>query len=56
MQMYQVETEDEFNQTQFDSSNKIVVMTLIQIAIISAIGLWQIYSLRKVFREKVWSY
>jgi hypothetical protein len=56
MQTYQTETEDEFSQTQFDSSNKIVVMTVVQIIIITVIGLWQIYSLRNVFKEKVWSY
>jgi hypothetical protein len=55
MQQFQIDTEDEFSSTQFDSSNKIVIMTVIQIAIITVIGLYQIYSLRKVFKEKVWS-
>ena len=54
MQEYQIETEDDFSQTQFNSSNKIVIMTIVQIAIVSIIGLWQIYSLRKIFKEKVW--
>ena len=55
MQEYQIETEDEFSQTQFNNSNKIVVMTIIQIVIVTLIGLWQIYSLRKVFKEKAWA-
>jgi hypothetical protein len=55
MQEYQITTEDEFSQTQFSSSNRIVFMTIIQIIIISLIGLWQIYSLRKIFKEKAWS-
>ncbi len=55
MQDYQIDYEDEFSKTQFESSNRIVMMTIIQICIISFIGLWQIYSLRKVFKEKAWS-
>jgi hypothetical protein len=55
MQEYQIETEDEFSQTQFNNSNRIVVMTIVQIVIVTLIGLWQIYSLRKVFKEKAWA-
>lgn len=55
MQEFQIETEDEFSSTQFINSNKIVMMTYIQIAILTLIGLWQIYSLRKLFKEKAWS-
>ena len=55
MQEYQITTEDEFSQTQFSCSNRIVFMTIIQIIIISLIGVWQIYSLRKIFKEKAWS-
>ncbi len=54
MQTFQIEHEDEFSRTQFDNSEKIVTMTIIQIVIITVIGLWQIYSLRKIFKEKLW--
>jgi hypothetical protein len=54
MQTFQMNTEDEFSTTQFTSSNKIVVMTLVQIGIVLVIGIWQIYSLRKIFKEKAW--
>ncbi len=54
MQQFQIHTEDEFSATQIDNSKHIVMMTVIQIVIVFAIGLWQIYSLRKVFKEKAW--
>jgi hypothetical protein len=54
MQEYQMNTEDDFSQTQFQNSNKIVVMTIVQIVIVSVIGIWQIYSLRRIFKEKAW--
>jgi len=55
MQEYQIETEDQFSQTQFDNTNKIVYMTILQILILTVIGVLQIFSLRKIFKEKVWS-
>lgn len=54
MQEYQIQTEDDFSQKQFDTSNKIVFMTITQIAIVLVIGIWQIISLRKIFKEKSW--
>jgi hypothetical protein len=56
MQEWQINTEDDFSKTQFENSNKLVVMTVIQIVIITVIGLWQIWSLRKAFKEKIWSF
>lgn len=52
MQESQIETEDQFSKSQFENSNKIVNITLIQIGIIVVIGLFQLYYLRKVFKEK----
>ncbi len=54
MQDFQIETEDKFSETQISSEKRIVTMTIVQIVILSVIGLLQIYALRKVFKEKVW--
>jgi hypothetical protein len=54
IQEFQIETEDAFHDSQYMNSKKIVSMTIIQIVIVSVIGIWQIYSLRKVFKEKAW--
>lgn len=54
MQQFQMETEDDFSNTQMDNSNRIVTMTICQIVIVMIIGLWQIFSLRKIFKEKAW--
>ena len=53
MQDYQIETEDEFSQTQINNSNRIVFMTIIQICILTVIGILQICSLRKIFKDKL---
>jgi hypothetical protein len=52
MQQAQISQEDEFSQAQFSNSRRIVFMTMIQIALVFVIGLWQVFSLRKFFREK----
>ena len=52
MQTSQIEKEDQFSQAQFSNSNRIVWMTIIQIILVSIIGLWQVFSLRRFFKEK----
>lgn len=52
MQQAQISQEDEFSQAQFSNSKRIVFMTMIQIALVFVIGLWQVFSLRKFFKEK----
>ena len=52
MQQSQIEKEDEFSQAQFSNSTRIVWMTIIKIFLVSIIGLWQVFSLRRFFKEK----
>lgn len=47
--------EDEFSENQFANNNKMIVITIIQVVIIFVIGIWQIFALRRVFKEKIWS-
>lgn len=55
MQEYQIKREDEFSENQFNNSNKLIFITISQVAIITVIGIWQIFALRKVFKQKIWS-
>ena len=52
MQDYQISSEDDFSREQIKNSEKIVLMTVIQIVIILVIGLFQGYTLKKVFKFK----
>ena len=52
MQEDQISKEDVFSEAQFSNSKRIVFMTMVQIALVFIIGLWQIYSLRHFFKEK----
>lgn len=56
MQEYQIKSEDEFSESQISNSNRLVTMTLVQIGIIVLIGAWQIFSLRKFFTNKKYSF
>jgi hypothetical protein len=55
MQEFQMNREEEFSENQFQMSKRIVFLTIIQVVIISFVGIWQICALRSVFKEKAWS-
>ena len=55
MQNFQVEVEDEFSKKQISTSSRLVILSLCQIAIICLVGIFHVYSLRKVFKDKIWT-
>ena len=55
MQEYQVEIEDKFSINQIKSSSRLVYLSLCQIVIILVVGIFHVLSLRKIFKEKIWS-
>ena len=55
MQEYQVSIEDRFSTNQIKSSRRLVYLSLCQIVIILIVGLFHVFSLRKIFKDKIWS-
>ena len=55
MQKYQLEVEDTFSQNQIKSSNRLAFISVCQIVIICIVGLYQVFSLRKIFKDKIWT-
>ena len=55
MQKYQIKTEDEFAQNQMKSSETLVIVTIIQLVICIIIGVYHFFSMKKIFKQKMWS-
>ena len=55
IQNYQTKIEDKFSQNQIKSSRLLATLSIIQIIIICIVGLYHVYSLRKIFKEKIWA-
>ena len=55
MQKYQIKTEDEFAQNQMKSSQTLVIVTIIQLVICVIIGIYHFFSMKKIFKQKMWS-
>ena len=55
MQNFQVEVEDEFSKKQIATSSRLVFLSLCQIVIICVVGIYHVYSLRKIFKDKIWT-
>ena len=55
MQNFQVEIEDEFSKKQILTSSRLAFLSICQIAIICIVGIYHVYSLRKVFKDKIWT-
>ena len=55
IQNYQLEIEDTFAQNQVKSSSRMVYITLSQIVIICIVGIYHVYKLRKIFKDKIWA-
>jgi len=53
LQKYQIFKEDEFSNRNLKNSSIIVYFTVIQIIILFALTIWQIYSFKSLFREKL---
>ena len=55
MENYQVDVEDEFSKKQISTSSRLAFLSICQIAIICIVGIYHVYSLRKVFKDKIWT-
>ena len=55
VQDFQLELEDKFAQDQIKSSSRMVYLTLGQIVIICIVGIYHVYKLRKIFKDKIWT-
>ena len=55
MQNFQVEVEDEFSKKQIATSSRLALLSICQIVIICIVGIYHVYSLRKLFKDKIWT-
>ena len=55
MQKYQLEVEDTFSQNQIKSTSRLAFLTICQIVIICIVGIYHVFSLRKIFKDKIWT-
>ena len=55
MQGYQMAVEDSFSEKQINSSSRLLLLSICQIIIICAVGVYHIFSLRKIFKDKIWT-
>ena len=55
MQNYQIKNEDEFAENQIKSSQTLVIVTIMQLIICVIIGIYHFFSMKKIFKEKMWS-
>ncbi len=55
MQKYQLELEDKFSDSQISSSSRLAFLSICQIIIICLVGLFHVFTLRKIFKEKTYN-
>ena len=55
MQNYQIKYEDEFAENQIKSSQTLVIVTITQLTICVIIGIYHFFTMKKIFKEKMWS-
>ena len=55
MQNFQVDVEDQFSKKQIETSSRLAFLSIVQIIIICLVGVYHVYSLRKVFKDKIWT-
>ena len=55
MQKYQLELEDEFSKNQIKSSSRLAFISVCQIVVICIVGIYHDFSLRKIFKDKIWT-
>ena len=55
MQKYQIKNEDDFAQNQMNSSQILFIVTIIQLVICVIIGVYHFFSMKKIFKQKMWS-
>ena len=55
IQKYQNDLEDEFSKNQIQSSTRLALLSICQIVIICIVGIYHVFSLRKIFKNKIWT-
>ena len=55
MQKYQLDLEDKFSTNQIKSSSRLAYLSVCQIVIICGVGIYHVYYLRKIFKDKIWT-
>ena len=55
IQQYQMEVEDTFSKNQIKSSSRLLFLSVCQIIIICIVGIYHVFSLRKIFKDKIWT-
>ena len=55
MQGYQISIEDSFSQKQINSNSRLVFISICQIVIICLVGIYHVFYLRRIFKDKIWT-
>ena len=55
IQNYENEVEDKFSKNQINSSSRLAFISGCQIIIICIVGIYHVFSLRKIFKDKIWT-
>ena len=55
MQRFQIEFEDQFSKNQIKTSSRLAFLSICQIVIICIAGIFHVFSLRKIFKNKIWT-
>ena len=55
MQKYQNEVEDKFSSNQIQSSSRLAFLSICQIIILCIVGIYHVFSLRKIFKDRIWT-
>ena len=55
MQKYQLAVEDQFSSTQISSSSRLAYLSICQIIIICIVGIFHVFYLRRIFKDKIWT-
>jgi hypothetical protein len=53
IQKYQIDKEEDFSTNQIDNSSILVYLTIIQILVLLVLTIWQISSLRNLFKDQL---
>ena len=55
VQKFELEMEDSFYNNQIKISNRLAFLSILQIVVICIVGLFHVFSLRKLFKDKIWT-
>ena len=55
MQKFELEIEDQFSKNQIKTSNRLAFLSICQIVVICIVGLAHVFSLRNIFKERIWT-